>query len=141
MLEEHGNENERFIYGSWFDHTRGWLELRGRENFLMISYEELKQDTRTSLERVSQFLGKKLGPEEMNSVLKNISFEVMKENKMSNFSLLPDELINHSKGKLMRKGVTGDWKHHFTVAQSEAFDKIYREKMAEVPQGIFPWES
>ncbi|XP_004381976.1 sulfotransferase 2A1 [Trichechus manatus latirostris] len=129
------------VFGSWFDHIHGWLQMRGKENFLMISYEELHQDIRASVEKISQFLGKKLGPEELNSVLKNVSFEVMKNNKMSNFSLLPDRFMDHSKGKLMRKGVIGDWKHHFTVAQSEIFDKIYEKKMAGLPQGLFPWES
>nr|XP_023399393.1 bile salt sulfotransferase-like [Loxodonta africana] len=37
-------------------------------------------------------------------------------------------------------GITGDWKNHFTVAQSEAFNKTYQEKMGELPQGFFPWE-
>ncbi|XP_003406683.1 sulfotransferase 2A1-like [Loxodonta africana] len=128
-------------FGSWFDHINGWLQMRGKENFMIISYEELHQDIRASVEKISQFLGKKLGPEEFDSVLKNVSFEVMKNNKMSNFSLAPDSFVDHSKGKLMRKGVVGDWKHHFTVAQSETFDKIYKEKMAGLPQGLFPWES
>ncbi|XP_007957211.1 sulfotransferase 2A1-like [Orycteropus afer afer] len=128
------------IYGSWFDHVRGWLSMRGKENFLMISYEELHQDIRASVEKISEFLGKKLSPEEFNSVVKNVSFKVMKDNKMSNFSNVPDTILDHNKGQLMRKGIIGDWKHHFTVAQSEAFDKIYQEKMAGLPQGLFPWE-
>ncbi|XP_024425804.2 sulfotransferase 2A1-like isoform X1 [Desmodus rotundus] len=127
-------------FGSWFDHVRGWLQMKGKENFLLISYEELHQDTRASAERVSQFLGVKLNPEELSSVLKNVSFQAMRDNKMSNFSLVPDTYMDHSKACLMRKGITGDWKNHFTVAQSEAFDKLYREKMAGLPQGLFPWD-
>ncbi|KAM9632073.1 sulfotransferase 2A1-like isoform 1-T1 [Trichechus inunguis] len=90
--------------GSWFDHTHGWLSMRGKENFLIISYEELHQDIRASVERISHFLDKKLSSEELNSVLKHVSFEVMKDNKMSNLSLIADEFMDHSKGKLMRKG-------------------------------------
>ncbi|XP_074872005.1 sulfotransferase 2B1-like isoform X2 [Carettochelys insculpta] len=30
-------------FGSWFDHVKGWLELRDCENFFWISYEELHQ--------------------------------------------------------------------------------------------------
>lgn len=35
-------------------------------------------------------------------------------------------------------GVCGDWKNHFTLAQSEAFDRIYREQMRGLP--TFPWD-
>lgn len=30
-------------FGSWFDHIKGWIRMRGRENFLFITYEELQQ--------------------------------------------------------------------------------------------------
>ena len=35
-------------------------------------------------------------------------------------------------------GVCGDWKNHFTLAQSEAFDRAYREQMRGLP--TFPWD-
>ncbi|XP_054444637.1 sulfotransferase 2A1 [Pteronotus mesoamericanus] len=124
-------------FGSWFDHVRGWMSMKGKENFLIVSYEELKQDTRSALQKICRFLGKTLQPEEMNSVLRNSSFQIMKENKMSNYTLLPKWLLE---GPLMRKGIAGDWKNHFTVTQAEVFDKIFQEKMADLPRELFPWE-
>ncbi|XP_068848028.1 sulfotransferase 2A1-like isoform X1 [Capricornis sumatraensis] len=126
-------------FGSWFDHTRGWMSMRDKENFLVLSYEEMKWDTKNTVEKICQFLGKKLEPEELNSVLKNSSFQVMKENNMSNFSLLKGQYLEEN-GLLLRKGMTGDWKNYFTVAQAETFDKLFQEKMADLPQELFPWE-
>nr|XP_044990020.1 sulfotransferase 2A1 isoform X2 [Jaculus jaculus] len=82
-------------YGSWFEHVRDWMSMRERDNFLVLSYEELKKDTRGTIEKICQFLGKKLEPEELDSVLKNSSFQVMKDNKMSNFSMISkDDITN-----------------------------------------------
>ncbi|XP_075847556.1 sulfotransferase 2A1-like [Microtus pennsylvanicus] len=127
------------VYGSWFEHTRAWLSMRERDNFLLLSYEDLKQDTRGTIEKICDFLGKKLEKDELDLVLKYSSFQVMKENKMSNFSILPEVMIPNSL-KLMRKGTTGDWKNHFTVAQAEAFDKVFQEKMIGFPPELFPWQ-
>ncbi|XP_003803777.1 bile salt sulfotransferase-like [Otolemur garnettii] len=126
-------------FGSWFDHVRGWVSMRERENFLMLSYEELKRDTEKTVEKICQFLGKKVEPEELSLILKNSSFQAMRENKMSNFSVVDDAYLVH-KNPLLRKGMTGDWKNYFTVAQAEAFDKVFQEKMADLPRELFPWE-
>ncbi|KAG6922205.1 sulfotransferase family cytosolic 2B member 1-like, partial [Chelydra serpentina] len=29
-------------HGSWFDHVKGWMEMKGKENFFFITYEELQ---------------------------------------------------------------------------------------------------
>ncbi|KAM9048256.1 LOW QUALITY PROTEIN: sulfotransferase 2A1 [Megaptera novaeangliae] len=125
-------------YESWFNHACGWMSMRGKENFLIRSYEEMKWDTRSTVEKICQFLGKKLEPEELNSVFRNSSFQVMKENNMSNISLLKDQFLEEN-GILLRKGITGDWKNYFMVAQAETFDKIFQEKITDRPQ-LFPWE-
>ncbi|XP_052569255.1 probable alcohol sulfotransferase isoform X1 [Peromyscus californicus insignis] len=126
-------------FGSWFEHTRDWLSMRGNDNFLLLSYEDMKKNTRGTIEKICDFLGKKLEPDELDLVLKYSSFQAMKENKMSNYSLVPEDMITNGL-VLMRKGVPGDWKNHFTVAQAETFDKVFQEKMAGFPPGLFPWK-
>ncbi|XP_041425583.1 sulfotransferase 2B1-like [Xenopus laevis] len=127
------------MYGSWFDHVKGWMQMAGKDNFFYITYEELQQDLRGSVVRICKFLGKELNDEEIDSVVKYSSFKVMKENKMSNFTQIPDDVLDKSRGTFMRKGVSGDWKNHFTVAQSEKFDKDYQENMKDLNIKFF-WQ-
>ncbi|XP_076427653.1 3-beta-hydroxysteroid sulfotransferase-like isoform X4 [Peromyscus maniculatus bairdii] len=130
------------VFGSWFDHTLGWLTRRDTENFLLMSYEELQRDLRGSTQKVCQFLGKYLTPEQLDSAAQNLSFSVMKENSMSNSIMLrnpKDGTVSNI--PLLRKGICGDWKNLFTVAQSEAFDRVYQEKMSGLDPGLFPWSA
>ncbi|XP_003801608.1 sulfotransferase family cytosolic 2B member 1 [Otolemur garnettii] len=125
-------------FGSWFDHIKGWIRMQGKENFLFITYEELQQDFRSSVQHICEFLGRPLSEEALDSVVAHSTFGVMKANTMSNYTLLPPSLLDHRHGAFLRKGVSGDWKNHFTVAQSEAFNRVYREKMQGMP--TFPWD-
>ncbi|XP_053308571.1 sulfotransferase 2B1-like [Spea bombifrons] len=127
------------IYGSWFDHVKGWLQMKDDNRFFFITYEELLQDLRGSVVRICKFLGQELEDEAIDLVVEHSTFKSMKENKMSNWTTVPTEILDHSKGSIMRKGVSGDWKNHFTVAQSELFDNIYQEKMKDLDFKFF-WE-
>ncbi|XP_060114562.1 sulfotransferase 2B1-like [Heteronotia binoei] len=140
-MQEHLDEflTGKVAYGSWFDHVKGWMELKGRPNFFYITYEELLQDLRGSVEKICHFLGKELNSQQLDSVVEYASFRKMKENKMSNFTLLGDNLVDHTKGEFMRKGISGDWKNHLTVAQNEYFDRVYRENM-QCMRTTFPWD-
>ncbi|XP_053546629.1 sulfotransferase 2B1 [Bombina bombina] len=118
----------RVPFGSWFDHIKGWLQMKDNSNFLFISYEELKQDHKATVLKICNFLGKVLDNEAIDMVVEHSSFNSMKQNKMSNQSEAPDFIMN-KKYNFMRKGIRGDWRNHFTDSQQEYIDRIYQEKM------------
>lgn len=127
-------------FGSWFTHVKGWLEMLGKDNFMFHSYEDLQLDLRGSVVKICKFLGKELDDKAIDSVVENVSFKNMKENSMANFTLLPDGYMDQEKSPFMRKGIVGDWKNHFTVAQNEYFDKIYKAEMQDL-RVKFPWDT
>ncbi|XP_073403256.1 sulfotransferase 2B1-like isoform X2 [Dendrobates tinctorius] len=125
------------LYGSWFEHVKGWMKMKDDSRFFFVTYKELVQDLRGCVVRICKFLGQDLDDAQIDLVVEHSSFKAMKENAMSNWT--QSELVDHSKGSFLRKGIAGDWKNHFTVAQSEYFDKIYKEKMKDVNVKFF-WE-
>ncbi|XP_061102066.1 sulfotransferase family 5A, member 1 [Conger conger] len=126
-------------YGSWFEHVRGWTRTaKDNSNFFYITYEDMWQDLRGSLARIGTFLQCPLEAEELNSSLRHCSFSSMKDNAMVNYTQIPDEIMDHSKGQFMRKGKIGDWKTMFTVEQSQRFDQVFQSEM-QGSQLSFVW--
>lgn len=62
------------------------------------------QDLSGTIQRVSSYLQRPLGEDEVNSCVKHCSFSSMKVNKMVNYSLVAEDIMDHSKGSFMRKG-------------------------------------
>ncbi|XP_015223503.1 sulfotransferase family 5A, member 1 [Lepisosteus oculatus] len=126
-------------YGSWFDHVKGWTRCRNNLNFFYITYEEMLQDTQCSLERLCSFLQLPLLEEELISTQRHCSFNNMKQNNMVNYTLIPQEIMDHTKGQFMRKGKIGDWKNLFSKEQNHRFDDIFEEEMLNTDL-TFVWE-
>ncbi|XP_039619238.1 sulfotransferase family 5A, member 1 [Polypterus senegalus] len=126
-------------YGSWFDHVKGWEGNAKNLNIFYITYEELFQDLGGSLEKISHFLECSLLPEELSSVQRNSTFGSMKDNSMVNYTLIPNNIMDHSKGQFMRQGKIGDWKHHFTSKQNTKFNDVFNVEMSD-SKLEFVWE-
>ncbi|XP_069044503.1 uncharacterized protein [Lepisosteus oculatus] len=120
----------KMVFGSWYDHVTGWWERRQTHpQLLYLFYEDMKEDLPRELDRLCDFLGVALGEAERDRVLRATGFEAMKNNRLTNYSTF--DMMKHDISPFMRKGMVGDWKNHFTVAQSEAFDEDYRRKMKD----------
>ncbi|KAK1162185.1 sulfotransferase 2B1-like [Acipenser oxyrinchus oxyrinchus] len=124
--------NGKVMFGSWFDHVKGWLNAKEKDRILYLTYEEMIMDLKGSISKICSFLGKSLSEEVMERIADHCTFKNMKQNKMSNYSLVPKQFMDTSKSEFLRKGVSGDWKNLFTVAQAEFFDSVYKEKLKDV---------
>ncbi|XP_043937373.1 sulfotransferase 2B1-like [Protopterus annectens] len=127
------------MFGSWFDHLKGWLGVKHKVEIMFQTYEDLLKDPRGSVIKICKFLEKDLDEKAIDSVVAHSSFKSMKENKMSNWSLVPPEMMDR-KTPFMRKGQSGDWKNHFTKEHIDLFDATYKEKMKGMDVK-FSWDS
>ncbi|XP_055943218.1 sulfotransferase ssu-1-like [Argiope bruennichi] len=133
-------------YNDYFDHLLDWYPHRNDPNVFYTRYEDMKKDIKSVIIKLSKFLGKEYNDaiEKDNAVLSNIMlynrFDYMKE-KFSNLytvnknnyienmyegckyrrSFLENlEIPKNLPGlQFIRKGITGDWKNHFSPEQTK----------------------
>ncbi|XP_019641558.1 PREDICTED: bile salt sulfotransferase-like isoform X2 [Branchiostoma belcheri] len=111
--------NGKVPYGDYFDHVLGWWQMKDDPHFLFVKYEDMNKDFCSAVKTVAAFLGKELTDEDLTRVLTSCSFESMRK-RFAESTWRKD---------MVRKGVVGDWKNHFSAEESDKFDEKYRKRM------------
>ncbi|XP_040009056.1 cytosolic sulfotransferase 3-like isoform X2 [Xiphias gladius] len=120
----------KMVWGSWYDHVNGWWKKKQTYSKLhYMFYEDMIEDTGREIDKLCCFLGLSPSAEEKKQITVGVQFDNMKKNDMANYSTFP--VMEFKMHSFMRKGKVGDWKNHFTVAQSEEFDEDYKKKMRD----------
>lgn len=116
------------------DHIIGWREF-DHPNLLKLTYEEALADPRPALRHIAEFLGQPVDEERIEQVVQSTEFSRMRAASSVRNQINHPDLREDGDAPFMRKGVVGDWKQYFTVAQNERFD---REIVRQLEQhGVF----
>ncbi|XP_032299709.1 amine sulfotransferase-like isoform X1 [Coturnix japonica] len=99
---------ERFLAGkvlasAWFDHVSGWCNHAKDFNILFLTYEEMKKDLRSAVLKICNFIGKKLSEEEIESVVRQATFENMQKDPRANYENLPENMQSKRRADFLRK--------------------------------------
>ncbi|XP_060581716.1 sulfotransferase 1C2-like [Ruditapes philippinarum] len=97
---------------------------------LIVQYEDLKKNSLHEVRRIQNYLGTNHSDERLREVINRCAIDYLRNDVESG---RVETHLKDDKGKsvLYRKGIIGDWKNHFTVAQNEEFEKITNEKMKD----------
>lgn len=128
----------KVLFGKWTDHVKSWMHTELGDRIMYITYEEMLQDLPAALKRLSDFLGRNLDDATIQKIAEHCSFQTMKNNKLSNFSLVPKAFMDNDKSPFFRKGHAGDWKQHFSSEQLARFTSVIHREL-EGESSLLPW--
>ena len=126
-------KNKRLLWGDYFEVNADWYKFnKGRENSLILKYEEMKKDPKTHVIKIAKFLGYELSDRAVDLVVEKCAVE--KAGKKFNDLFKTFSQWNQNRSQFVRKGQVGDWVNHFSKEQSEYVDAKYKEYLE--PLGI-----
>ncbi|KAK3089831.1 hypothetical protein FSP39_006906 [Pinctada imbricata] len=109
----------------WVSFHKDWLEFRdGNPDypFLLLSYEDMKENTEDAVGRIAKFLKEDIDSEMISQIANKCEFQKMLTEKNSNLPPHFEMVTSLKEHVFYRKGKVGDWKNWFTVSQNEEFD-------------------
>ncbi|XP_077995207.1 sulfotransferase 1B1-like [Glandiceps talaboti] len=121
---------DRIPFAPWTQHVLNWYKFGIADNVMHVTYEEMKLDLPRVIKKIAKFLDRPLKDEDVAKVVEMTTIESMR-NRFSELLILDDEIYQHGKSPFLRKGVVGDWKHHFTVSQNDMFDEKIGKKIKD----------
>ncbi|XP_076358496.1 sulfotransferase 1C2-like isoform X1 [Tachypleus tridentatus] len=152
--------NGKTDFGDYFDTLLSWYKHRNDPNVLFLTYENMKSDTRGTVFKIAEFLGagyaSMLNSDE--TLVKKILYQTSAEYMMKNVNEQIQEFVNNEHDdqedvpegikycneyikknnikpmddiQFVRKAVVGDWKNHFTPAQSRRLMEKFKERTRE----------
>jgi len=117
-----------FPFHAWAKFLNDYWCVRGRENVLFLTYEEMKKDLAGTVRRIAAFLKVDLSPEELEAVVRQSSFDHMKqiEHKFETGMMVP---WSKPRGAMVRRGLHGGSGELLSLEQQQRIDDHCRAEL------------
>ncbi|CAF3200330.1 unnamed protein product [Rotaria sp. Silwood2] len=142
--------NGNIVYGNYFKNLAAVWQHRNDGNVFLTSFEEMKQNLSEVIRRLAQFMNIELKDNLLDHTMTYSSLSYMKERfdkayrAQASIALAAEELdsawpmdrINLEVTPsyvLVREGAVGKWSSIMSEEQAQRLDKIFAEKMVDMP--------
>lgn len=121
--------------GWWAKHTASWWALRHKSNVHIVTFNDLKADSNGEIDRISEFLGIELNPEQRQQVIEKSSFDYMKTINHKFSPIIGDtEMIN-----IIRQGKADTNAELFTAEHFAKVDAMCKHQLENLGAD-FPYD-
>jgi len=121
-------QSDQFMYQSWPAFIHSWWALRERENVLILTFEEMKMDSASVIQRMADFLEISLTPEQFAKVAEKTSFDYMKAND----HLFSQPAWEEGHVPLVREGKSGNSKELLSLEQQQQIDAFCLRELERI---------
>jgi aryl sulfotransferase len=114
---------------SYFDFENTYWSERGRENLLLVHYNDLKADLAGEMRRISEFLGIDTPEDRLPALAAAAEFNAMKADGKA---LMPglEQAFDRGADRFLHKGTNGRWKDALTAEDLARYDAVARRKLS-----------
>jgi hypothetical protein len=116
--------------GSWARHLASGWRLRDAGNVLFLTYEGMRADLSSVVDKIAAFMAVKLTPEERAAVIERSSFAYMKG--IGHKFEAPGAPWANGKGAMMRRGESGSSGELITREQQRRIDDHWRAELERI---------
>jgi len=123
----------------WAVHTAGFWDWRERPNVLVMTFNEMKKDSRRAIERVSDLMGVSLTKAQFAEIVKRSNFEYMKQHEAQ---FAPYQMIFKKPARrvaMIRSGKVGKSGELISMEQQAAIDNFCRTSLLDIGSD-FPYD-
>lgn len=120
-------------YGTWGEHVASWTSTRGRnENFLLLRFEDLLQDTHREMRHVARFLGIESSEKQIEHAVANSSADRMRKLEKQH----QDQWVVTKKHRkdipFVRSAKAGNWETNLPPGSVQQIETAWGELMSSL---------